>query len=222
MKRPFDLSFYKSHPDCKVETRDGKPVEIIHVEEYDESELPVIAMVGQKPLRRVKCFTDNGYPETEEDNLCLFIVADEPELTEFEKACIELYQNGRDDGFSGNELTDKVLKESATELLSLAREQLVHEGYIIEKKAFHDTAETIDEVLYRNRQHDAVRAYNKGYEEGKLAALKDLPRWTKTNYYHPDQKANHLYYDEKKDMILLDGYYLATNDVKKLPGFKEE
>ena len=53
----------------------------------------------------------------------LFINTPEPDLSEFEKACVNLYVKGRVDGFSEEELSKEALKEVAAELLELARKE---------------------------------------------------------------------------------------------------
>ena len=70
----------------------------------------------------------------------------EEEMSEFEKEYCRLYKEGYADGQAGSEqLSDAVLKASASELLSLAREQFIKDGYIIKKKAFHDAIESISD-----------------------------------------------------------------------------
>ena len=287
MKQPFDLSFYKSHPDCKVETRDGKPARIVCTDAYSKDNYPIVALVNDGEREFANSYNPAGRCciHNYDDDLDLFIVTDEEELTEFEQAvrtCVVTNLTTRTKGSMGEIVStvfidDDTTRKIAKELLSLAREQLIHEGYIIEKKAFHDAVEKVEpEVMkeveenvtiemikknliefYENRlamnEYNATigevqaqlndyatriknlvqRHYNTGkaedikamllheYNAGRASVLKDLPRWKKTDY-RPGQKLNHLYYDEKRDMILLDGYYLTTNDVKKLPGFKEE
>lgn len=67
-------------------------------------------------------------------------------MSEFEKEYCRLYKEGYADGQAGSEqLSDAVLKASASELLSLAREQFIKDGYIIKKKAFHDAIESISD-----------------------------------------------------------------------------
>ena len=74
-------------------------------------------------------------------------IEDEPELTEFEQAVADMcfdWQNIEPENRIMTDSVEHAIKEHAAELLSLAREQLIHEGYIIEKKAFHDAVEKVE------------------------------------------------------------------------------
>lgn len=68
------------------------------------------------------------------------------EMSDFVKEYCRLYKEGYADGQAGSEqLSDAILKASAAELLSLAREQFIKDGYVIMKKAFHDAIENISD-----------------------------------------------------------------------------
>ena len=124
MRKQFTFEDFKAHPDWKVETNDGTPVEIIHVENDCQDELPIIAMIGQKPLRRVKCYTIDGYPETEEDDLSLFLVTPEAELTEFERTLGFAMGFSLDDMENNRNEAIKHIKEVAAELIEITRKEL--------------------------------------------------------------------------------------------------
>ena len=67
-------------------------------------------------------------------------------MSDFVKEYCRLYKEGYADGQAGSEqLSDAILKASAAELLSLAREQFIKDGYVIMKKAFHDAVENISD-----------------------------------------------------------------------------
>lgn len=165
----------------------------------------------------------------------LFLVTPEPELTEFEKAfdnLAELYHS--------DENPDDVAccKEYAAELLSLAREQFIKDGYVIEKKAFHDAVENISDkslaemsVQYsiHCKVEDGTRhavmnweAFQKVAQKfidiGKAEALKDLPRW----------EPNQVSYSEEpvlcngNTILNLGWVHIHINQLKKLPGFNED
>ena len=260
MKRPFDLSFYNSHPDCKVETRDGKPARIVCTDLLDECEQHIVALVQYtaKQEKMISVCANGEYKGSYGHDYDLFIATDEPEeLTEFEEKVYELLDNVHAHEDNSDNL-NKWIREQSDELLSLAREQLIQDGYIIEKKAFHDAVEkvepevmkeveaacelafkTADEVQYRKgqydvfksvypidtpdtledfgkrQQEDAVKAYNKGHEEGKLAALKDLPRWTRfaNGYFGKPAISNHP--DTGKTTIEYNGRWIYLDDVYK-------
>ena len=74
----------------------------------------------------------------------------------------------------------EVVRNRAKELLSLAREQLIKEGYVIEKKAYHDAVEKVDPEVMKDVSEnvDAMmeEALRLEYEKGRADALKDMPR----------------------------------------------
>lgn len=72
----------------------------------------------------------------------LFIVTPEEELNEFEKAFDRIAFE-----YCHSEIEDEVesIKKSAAELLAIAREQLIKDGYVIAKKAFYDAVENISD-----------------------------------------------------------------------------
>lgn len=93
----------------------------------------------------------------------------------------------------------RVFHAYSGQLLALARKQFIKDGYIIEKKAFRDAVEKIDDkhkaemsIEYslhckvENRTRHAVmnweafqKVAQKFIDIGKAEALKDLPRWKK-------------------------------------------
>lgn len=68
------------------------------------------------------------------------------ELNDFEKAAIDYKYGGHDPSLFDPGYFDTARKEAA-ELLTLAREQFVKDGYVIEKKAFHDAIEKVDQEV---------------------------------------------------------------------------
>ena len=118
------------------------------------------------------------------------------EMSDFVKEYCRLYKEGYADGQAGSEqLSDAILKASAAELLSLAREQFIKNGYIIKKKAFHNAVENISDkhlaemsVEYpihckvENGTRHAVMNWNtfqkvaqKFIDIGKAEAVSDIP-----------------------------------------------
>lgn len=117
-------------------------------------------------------------------------------MSDFVKEYCRLYKEGYADGQAGSEqLSDAILKASAAELLSLAREQFIKNGYIIKKKAFHNAVENISDkhlaemsVEYsihckvENGTRHAVMNWNtfqkvaqKFIDIGKAEAVSDIP-----------------------------------------------
>ena len=177
----------------RVETKAGCPVRIVC---WDMAcELPILGLVllnDEKAEEMAVGFTNKG------TNLLgnplydkLFIVTPEEEMTEFEKAVDAIYESCG--------VKELQVKKKASELLALAREQIIKDGYVIEKKAFHDAMENISDkhraamsVEYashckvENGTRHAImnwEAFQKVAQKfiniGKAEALKDLPRWRK-------------------------------------------
>ena len=259
MKIPFDIDTYRAHPEMRVETGRGENVRILTTNM--KSDFPILAIIEDAPDHEdYDSFTLEGKNSKtlEDSNNDLFIVTDEPELTKFENRLAEIidYARLKKQDVSSEEIVEDA-KRLSPELLSLAREQLIHEGHIIENH-FNRAVEKVepevmkeveaacelalkiaDEVQYRKgqydvflsvypidtpdtheefgkrRQGDAVRAYNKGYEEGKLAALKDLPRWTRfaNGYYGEPSLSMHV--NTGKRTIEYNGRWIYLDDVYK-------
>lgn len=150
MRKQFDIKYRPQieSGEYKVETRDGRRARIIC---WDA--------IGPFPIIGLFLTDDGGETTTQnrpdgrwcddlnyESDYDLFIVTPEEEMSEFEKEYCRLYKEGYADGQAGSEqLSDAVLKTSASELLSLAREQFINYGYVIKKKAFHDAVESISD-----------------------------------------------------------------------------
>ena len=131
-------------------------------------------------------------------NLDEFFFRSEPELTEFETAIEEYIK-----AYTGIVQTDVAAKQWAAKLLELAREQLIKDGYVIEKKAFHDAVEnvepetnvlinmTIDYALHAKKDGDRhaemdceefKRLFHKYYDKGKEDALKKIEQDPESSY----------------------------------------
>ena len=107
-------------------------------------------------------------------------------------------------------------KRHSAELLSLAREQFIQDGYVIEKKAFHDAVEKVDpEVMKEVSENvDAINeALRLEYEKGRADVLKNLPRWDESQFEMDAPCVNLEWLHVGKKMIYLP-------DLEKLPGFR--
>jgi hypothetical protein len=125
----------------KVVTEDDEPARIICWDSTINKERPIIAIVYDDQIEQYKADGryDNDY---ETSNYDLFIVTPEEELSEWQRfisACLQKH------GLLDCGAADRIAKESAAELLTLAREQFIKDGYIIEKKSFHDAVENISD-----------------------------------------------------------------------------
>lgn len=129
MKIPFDIKYKPQieSGEYKVETRDGSPVRIICWDANSYTPIVFLATEHDDLDDRDKeyqyscnnfgrCFSGNS-------PLDLFIITPEPEMTVFEKK-VYAYCDGETVG-------EELIKRIAKELLALAREQLMKDGYVI-------------------------------------------------------------------------------------------
>ena len=225
-KIPFDIKYRPQieSGEYRVETQAGCPVRIVC---WDMAcELPILGLVllnDEKAEETAVGFTNEGtnlLGEPLYDKL--FIVTPEEELTEFEKRIrftIDEVTAGR---YNADNIED--VKGIAKGLLELAREQFIKDGYVIEKKAFHDAVKKVGPEVMKEVS-ESVDAMNEAlrleYEKGRAEALKDLPMWKKCQV---DDPIACVYNCAKREDSLLyyNGHTIRLIDLKKLPGFKED
>lgn len=142
-KIPFSIDYRPQieSGEYKVETRDGKHVRILC---YDANNIvPIVALVTFNDGSEGAChYYSNGAMYCEETPLDLFIVTQEEELSPLEKELVDILKclSGR----PSEQTYEDYAKEQTAQLLSLAREQFIKDGYVIEKKAFHDAVKKVD------------------------------------------------------------------------------
>jgi hypothetical protein len=145
MKIPFDIKFRPQieSGEYKVETRDGRKARIIHWDLNCTS--PIVAVMDEHidlPGEIVDVFSVSGMAFDDlESPSDLFIVTPEPELSEFEKRIRFIIDEVVDGRYNTNNIED--VKGIAKGLLELARDQFIKDGYVIEKKAFHEAVEKV-------------------------------------------------------------------------------
>lgn len=148
MKIPFDIKYRPQieSGEYKVETRDGRPVRIIcwDCNNYN----PIIALAdetvmwnGDKNEYVISYCIDGRYgPAESQDDL--FIVTPEEELSVFEEGLNTFLFDFVHTTVDEDPI--KYVKKNSNVLLSFARQQFIKDGYVIEKKAFHDTVKKVD------------------------------------------------------------------------------
>ena len=220
MKIPFDTKFKPQieSGEYKVETRDGHPARIVCWDKKSRIH-PIIALVtNSEGNENTRWVTEKGcvYAVGTKADDDLFIITPEPELSEFENACIQLYQDGCSDGLAGDRLCNEALKVASADLLNLAKKEALKE--LQENLYFNDifrVPEWLREILVTTK------------ENGKKEALKDLPRWKKVdvdmgNGISAESNIVPRLYDSEELCFCYEGSYLLISDLKKLPGFKED
>lgn len=216
----------------KVVTRDNHPAKILC---WDAKGIPIVALVREEEETDIPYSYNNDgsfvWKEIHDEDL--FVITQEPELTEFEKFFAKVL-----DSYNGVEIdVPSAVAVNAPTLLELARKELqpkydatkVDEA-LIDKMAkefkgtigitaevtayiegltdmYKQFAEELDEAF--KHQDDVV--YNEGYDKGREEALKGIPRWKRVicaEYEIP------ILTDE----YLISGRYkIMLRDLNKLP-----
>jgi hypothetical protein len=238
MRKQFDIKYRPQieSGEYKVETRDGRKARIIHWDLNCTS--PIVAVMDAHidlPGEIVDVFSVSGRAFDDlESPSDLFIVTPEPELSEFEKRIRFIIDEVVDGRYNADNIED--VKGIAKGLLELARDQFIKDGYVIEKKAFHDAVENISdknlaemsvEYSLHCKIEDGTRhaimnweAFQKVAQKfidvGKAEALKDLPWWKKSG---PNTGQIILYKGSCNEQTCLyaGGYKIMLSDLEKLP-----
>jgi gas vesicle protein len=150
MKKQFDIKYRPQieSGEYKVETRDGRPVRIVCwdriAKEDTDDDLNLCVLVPEDGGEAVYYYHQSGKKYVPDKAYDLFIITPEPELSEFEKKLSDVV------GYAislsvvePQKPTSAFVKEYAAELIALAREQFIKDGYVIEKKAFHDAVKKV-------------------------------------------------------------------------------
>lgn len=183
-----------------METKGGNPIRILA---WDlPSDFPIATAEFTKDNRViVESYSVDGWVGYGEKENNLFIVTSEEELSEFEKACMKLYNEGRDDGLSGDKLSNESVKESASELLALAKQQLLQSGEFLTQEHHEKLMDTLREEC-----------------------TKDLPRWKPAARAYDGDRLPRIDWSLNRLVARFEEviFYLDINDLYKLPGFKED
>ena len=223
-KIPFDIKYRPQieSGEYKVETNFGSPVEIVCWNRRDDTaNKTIVGIIRSGTVEEIASWNiggklcDAAFPQNSDYDL--FIVTPEEELTEFEKAIkdmIKPYAAWPDD----------IFKEESVKLLFLAREQFIKDGYVIEKKIFHDAVKRVPPEIMKevSKNVDMQMALRAEYEKGRAEALKDLPRWRKCNQLSTGQTTVVIGYTKDEDALYRNGRVISLLDLEKLPGFKED
>ena len=232
MKIPFDIKYRQQieSGEYKVETRDGRVVHNIwwvkKPSYTNNRKMEVCALIDGEEDALV-FFEGGRYLPTTKDTdspFDLFIVTPEEELTEFEKELESFYNHHLQVcSYDNQGPVEDSLLDGASKLLALARKEFIKQGYVIEKKAFHDAVEKVaPEVMKEvSDKVDMEEALRLGYEKGKAEALKDFPRWEKDESF--ETEGTFMGVKGRECFVVKDGYSISVAElIKKLPGFKED
>lgn len=201
MRIPFTLDAWLKDKSQKVETKDGRPSRILCWDRRGERTLVVLV---QQPLGYddVLFYYESGLAdgfgrESDED---LFLITPEPEMTKFEKAVDAIYESCG--------VKELQVKKKASELLSIAKQQLLQSGELLTQEHHEKLMETLREER-----------------------TKDLPRWGKWRYGALGNgrgipvaivKRGLNGYELVNSLGVPGERYIMLSDLEKLPGFKED
>lgn len=219
-KIPFSIKFRPQieYGEYKVETNFGSPVEIVCWNRRDDTaNKTIVGIIRSGTVEEIASWNmggklcDAAFPQNSDYDL--FVVTPEEEkLTPFEVE-VKSWMGVAEDIV----IDDSWVKTCAKALLSLAREQFVKDGYVIEKKIFHDAVKRVDPGIMEEVSKNVDMTE---YEKGRADALKDLPRWKKicrgNNYSSETKFTINGRYLEMND-TLNDVYEVALSDLEKLP-----
>ena len=260
-KIPFNIKFRPQieSGEYKVETRDGRPARIICWDANCYTPIVFLATehddIDDNDKEYPYSCNNFGRSFSVDSPNDLLIITPEPELSEFEKAIKDLVL-AIDEGelqelgvFEEKNLGAWAIKK-ARELLILARDQFIKDGYVIEKKAFHNAVEKTDDKhkaemsieysLHCKIEHGTRHAImnwsefqkvaQKFIDIGKAEALKDFPMWRKWENGACGNgkevpvaivKRESGGYDLVDALGIQGEKYIMLSDLEKLPGFKE-
>ena len=153
MKRKFNIKFRPQieSGEYKVQTRNGRKARIVCWDRKSK-DLPILALVyfsDEDYEEAYSYFIDGHFYSDEECDLDLFILTEEPELTEFEKTLLS-YLSDDTSGELDKETMHRCVKARAEELLAIAK-----------KKLCNGCSKCFDEY-WRGRK-EAVEEVSKGY-----------------------------------------------------------
>lgn len=229
MKIQFDIKFRSQieSGEYKVFAHEHEEQEARIVCWDNKGEYPIVALVDNEPGKFDKYGRVPGGNRGGE--FSLFIVTPEEELSEFNDCVRRLIDTAHSLGKDHPYNTDKdaLLEQYSIKLLQLAREKLIKDGYVIEKKAFHDAVEKVSPEVMKGVSDnvDMQIALRTEYEKGRADALKDLPRWRKCA--DADRLDPYIIkpwivrFDNDvitDSAIIHHGHFLCFADLEKLPG----
>lgn len=106
-------------------------------------------------------------------------------LTEFEQEVSDIVEYCKE---HGEHVAFDYAKRHAKTLLSIAREQFIKDGYIIEKKAFHDAVEKVDPKVMKevsenvDKENELAKKRLEGYIKGREDTLREMKDFIESHF----------------------------------------
>ena len=205
MRIPFDIKYRQQieSGEYKVETYDGYPARIICWDSPIDKDRPIIAIVFDNQIEQYKA--DGRYDnDFDTSNYDLFIVTQEPEMSEFEKA-VSKYRPQSD--------TLETIQRIAAELLSLARNEF-------NKQIENDYREIIYGADKRCKA-DTEQEVERRIQSGELLTQEHHEKLMETQYKETLEGVKKNWHDYFTPQAVTDIYNAGRNDVlKDLPRWK--
>lgn len=160
-----------------MELRNGRPVKIIYWEAKGPAPIIGLFMADDGSETTTEAHSNGRWSDDESyvSDYDLFIVIPAGEMTPFEEKLIQFYDerismesDNLPEDREGEILADH-LHRKAAELLVLAREQFIKDGYVIEKKAFHDAVEKVDPEVMKEVSENVDKLSKEGLTEFEIA-----------------------------------------------------
>ena len=202
-KIPFDIKFRPQieSGEYKVVNSYGEPVRIICWDariDFPNGIRPIISLqlidgkyeVVSDHLKNGKIYSFKDAPAD------LFIVTPDEEPRKFKikvSEFAEAYNLAATD-FNSEEYKacdgnlQLIIDKYATALLDLAREQFIKDGYIIEKKAFHDAVEKVPPEVMKevsdnvDKENELAKKHLEGYINGREDTLREMKDFIESHF----------------------------------------
>ena len=106
-------------------------------------------------------------------------------LTEFEQEVSDIVEYCKE---HGEHVAFDYAKRHAKTLLALAREQFIKDGYIIEKKAFHDAVEKVPPEVMKevsdnvDKENELAKKHLEGYIKGREDTLREMKDFIESHF----------------------------------------
>lgn len=175
MKIPFSIKYRDKieSGEYKVETGDGRSVRIISWDKKvfgGRTEIVALVPTPEGNTETVQLYCPDGtlIASSWNEKFKLFIVTPEPEMSELELA-IAKYRPPTD--------SKDTIQKIATELLDLAKSQLLQSGELLTQEHHEKLMETLNKAHEEELEKAYKNADEVQYRKGREDALKDLPMW---------------------------------------------
>lgn len=178
---PFNLITWLNDKSQKVVTRGGNSVRIICTN--SRADQPIVALVtftyeGGGTYESVETYNENGHywaVGNKDADLDLFLVTEEPEMSEFEKVLADIVHSwGEPDVSPYN--APGVLKEDAANLLAIARKQIEAECVADDGKTLDEDERIRKELIAFLRYYYYGQGDSRPFNEDWIFWLEKLPK----------------------------------------------